>query len=68
MHKAAPGGFRGPPLDGGRTTEVLGPRSRTGRAELPDQAGFSPGSPASETKEAAVRTGAPGVVTAETVR
>lgn len=33
-----------------------------------NQTGLSPGSPAAETKEAAVRTGAPGTVTADTVR
>lgn len=64
MHKAAPGGFRTGPLDGIRT--FRGPRSQV--PVRPGQAGFSPGSPASETNEAAVCTGAPGVVTADTVR
>lgn len=51
------------PVPWAETGSVRGPGPR-----VPDQAGFSPGSPASETKEAAVRTGAPGVVTADTVR
>ncbi|GHA10641.1 hypothetical protein GCM10010372_08060 [Streptomyces tauricus] len=45
-----------------------GPGQNAGAADGPRHTGSRPGSPASVTKDAAVVTGAPGVVTAETVR